>query len=42
MTLPGDFAELAYEPSALKRTWSNKGSGVVGRCIGQGSRIKPL
>src|SRR5215212_12087662 len=33
MTLPGGFAELAYEPSVLKRARSNKGSGFVGRCI---------
>src|SRR4051794_11517835 len=35
MTLPGGFAELAYEPSVLKRARSNKGSGFVGRCIGR-------
>ncbi len=35
MTLPGGFAGLAYEPSVLKRAWSNKGSGFVGRCIEQ-------
>src|SRR4051812_13367033 len=33
MTLPGGFAELAYEPSALKRARSNNGSGFVGRRI---------
>jgi len=31
MTLPGGFAELAYEPSVLKRAWSNNGSGFVGQ-----------
>src|SRR3954467_2967608 len=36
MTLPGGFAELAYEQSVLKRAWSNKGSGFVGWCIGGG------
>ena len=35
MTLLGGFAELAYEPSVLKRARSNKGSGFVGRCIGR-------
>ena len=35
MTLLGGFAELAYEPSVLKRAWSNNGSGFVGRCIGR-------
>src|SRR4051795_8249335 len=35
MTLPGGFAELAYEPSALKRARSNNGSGFVGRRIGR-------
>src|SRR3954447_25096685 len=35
MTLPGGFAELAYKPSVLKRAWSNKGSGFVGRRIGR-------
>src|SRR4051812_48616993 len=34
MTLLGGFAELAYEPSVLKRARSNNGSGFVGRCIG--------
>src|SRR3954454_13051989 len=33
MTLPSGFAELAYEPSVLKRARSNKGSGFVGWCI---------
>src|SRR3954464_9479673 len=36
MTLPGGFAELAYEPSALKRGRSNNGSGFVGRRIERG------
>src|SRR3954468_9854586 len=35
MTLPGGSAELAYEPSALKRARANNGSGFVGRCIGE-------
>src|SRR3954451_4667865 len=35
MTLPGGFAELAYEPSVLKRARSNNGSGFVGWCIGR-------
>src|SRR4051794_1533837 len=35
MTLPGGFAELAYEPSVLKCARSNKESGFVGWCIGQ-------
>src|SRR3954451_5854570 len=35
MTLPGGFAELAYEPSALQRARSNNGSGFVGRRIGR-------
>ena len=35
MTLPGGSAELAYEPSVLKRARSNNGSGFVGRCIGR-------
>src|SRR3982751_6091318 len=35
MTLPGGFAELAYEPSALQHARSNKGSGFVGWCIGR-------
>src|SRR3954467_15504512 len=34
MTLPGGFAELAYEASVLKRARSNNGSGFVGWCIG--------
>ena len=38
MTLPGGFAELAYEPSVLKRARSNKGSGFVGRCGGRALR----
>src|SRR3954467_12678733 len=41
MTLPGGFAELAYEPSVLKRARSNKGSGFVDRCGGgRGGRQK--
>src|SRR5215208_4315004 len=35
MTLSSGFAELAYEPSVLKRARSNNGSGFVGRCIGR-------
>src|SRR3954470_20167829 len=35
MTLHGGFAELAYEPSVLKRARSNKGSGFAGWCIGR-------
>src|SRR3954453_1462553 len=35
MTLPGGFAELAYEASVLKRARSNNGSGFVGWCIGR-------
>src|SRR3954464_11405843 len=35
MTLPGGFAELAYEPSMLKRARSNTGSGFAGWCIGR-------
>src|SRR3954468_7383236 len=35
MTLPGGFAELAYEPSVLKRARSNNGSGFVGWRIGR-------
>src|SRR3954471_5723978 len=35
MTLPGGFAELAYEPSVLKLARSNNGSGFVGWRIGR-------
>jgi HK97 family phage major capsid protein len=35
MTLPGGFAELAHEPSMLKRARSNNGSGFMDWCIGR-------
>src|SRR3954452_7694297 len=41
MTLPGGFAELAYEPSVLKRARSNDGSGFLGRCIGRRAGAAP-
>src|SRR5215208_5879543 len=49
MTLPGGFAELAYEPSVLKRAWSNQRKrlrrpvhrAAGERCATPGLRARP-